>query len=204
MTDREQLALAEPPANLDGFPTATVTDPHFRAHSIGRSPWWFSHDGSGRFDLRPPDGTCYMASHVAAAVLERLGETLVRAGRVSGAEADRMEVSRLPTDVVVADTTTNGATRFGLTRELGSVTPYDLPRRWASALRNAQKAGILYWPRFSLSPEHRGLALFGPAGEDTERLVDAHALPGRSAARVAGVAVFDPPRSVTVTQPPKR
>lgn len=204
MTERNQVALTEPPADLENFPTATVAEPHFRAHSVGRSPWWFSHDGQGRFDLPPPGGTCYLASHVAAAVLERLGETLVRAGRVAGTEADRMEVSRLPVKAVVADATTNEAVHFGLTRELASVTPYDLPQRWAAALHSARQSGVRYWPRFSLAAEHRSLALFGTAGEDHRRPLDPEPLPGRAAARVAGVAVFDPPRRVQIVPPPAR
>ncbi|MGI8415131.1 MAG: RES domain-containing protein [Nakamurella sp.] len=46
-----------------------------RAHHLANSPWWFAHDGEGRFDLPAPYGTCYLASHPAAAVRERLGET---------------------------------------------------------------------------------------------------------------------------------
>lgn len=28
--------------------------------------WWFSSDGSGRFDLAPPDGVCYLAETLSA------------------------------------------------------------------------------------------------------------------------------------------
>ena len=39
-------------------------------HRVRRSAWWFSSDGSGRFDLPVPHGTCYLAEEPLAALLE--------------------------------------------------------------------------------------------------------------------------------------
>ncbi|HEY3140297.1 MAG TPA: hypothetical protein VGJ86_04170, partial [Acidimicrobiales bacterium] len=36
----------------------------------GRDTWWFSSDGSGRFDLAPPHGTCYLATDPIGALRE--------------------------------------------------------------------------------------------------------------------------------------
>lgn len=121
--NRHITALTEPPQDLVDFPTISLTGTDwYRAHVAGRHPWWFSHDGTGRFDLHPPEGTCYLASSVEVAVRERLGPTLVRAGVITTDEADRMRVSRLRTDGTAADATAQGAARFGVTREI-STTP---------------------------------------------------------------------------------
>lgn len=200
---RKAVALGELPANLADFPTTTASGEWFRAHTAGRGPWWFASDGCGRFDLAPPEGTCYVASHSAPAVHERLGETLVNGGVISGSEADRMVVSRLPLSERIADATVQQATRYGVTRELGTVIPYELPRRWASALRAAGHGGLRYWPRFSVLASYRAVALFGPAGADEARPIDPAPVSGRAAARAAGITVVDPPRTVSITDPPE-
>lgn len=202
MTGRKSLGLGEPPTDVTTFPVKALTGDWFRAHSASNGPWWFSHDGSGRFDLSPPHGTCYLASHVGAAVHERLGETLVKAGMISGTEADQMKVSALPLTEAVADATVQRATRFGVTREIGTVVPYDLPQRWAARLHAAGHDGLRYWPRFSTSPAFRAVALFGPAGADATRPPDPAPLLGRAAARKAGITVIDLPRALPTMRPP--
>lgn len=204
MAGREVVALGEPHADLRRFPTADLGGDWFRAHTVGNGPWWFAHTGQGRFDLPAPEGTCYLASHAVAALYERLGERLTRLGMISGTEADRIVVSRLTVSEVVADATAQRATRFGITRELGTVVPYDLPRRWARALREAGHDGLRYWPRFSVSPAFRALALFGHAGEHLSRPIDPDPRPGRAAAAAAGVRVVDRPRSLPISSPPAR
>lgn len=200
--DREAVALGDPPTELDGFPTGIASGDWFRAHRVGRGPWWFAHDGGGRFDLLEPHGTCYLASHSAAAVHERLGETLVRAGRISGVEADRMAVSRLSIETTVADTTVQRAARFGVTREISTITPYDAPQRWAAASHEAGHHGLRYWPRLALSASYRAVGLFGPAGADPDRPCDPAPTPGRAAAKAAGITVIDPPSTVPISDPP--
>lgn len=199
---RANIALGEPPANLRGFPTTTINGDWFRAHHVANGPWWFAHDGEGRFDLPAPHGTCYLASHPAAAVRERLGETLVAAGTISGAQADHMVVSSLPVTTTAADTTVQKAAQFGITRELSTVTPYDLPQRWAVALHTAGHGGLRYWPRFSPGPSYRALGLFDDAGADPARPSDPSPINGRVAAKAANITVVDPPRTVPVSTPP--
>ncbi len=199
---RQRVALAAPPDDLTGFPTSALAGEWYRAHTAQLAPWWFAHDGHGRFDLREPHGTCYLGSHVMVAVRERLGETLSRAGMISAIEADRMVVSRLPVEATAADATRQSATRYGVTRELGTVTPYQLPQRWAAALHAAGHAAIRYWARFSVGSLLYAAGLFGAAGADPARPGDPDPLGGRDAAAAAGVMVVGVPRSLATVQPP--
>lgn len=126
----------------------------------------------------------------------------MRAGRISGVEADRMAVSRLPLEARVADTTVQRAARFGVARVISTITPYNVPRRWAAALHEAGHDGMRYWPRFSLSASYRAVGLFGPAGADPDRPCDPAPTPGRAAAKAAGITVIDPPSTVPISDPP--
>ena len=53
---------------------------------------------------------------------------------------------------------------FGVTAELASITPYDLPQQWAAAFARAGYQGVRYRVRHDPGGS-RALALFGPAGE---------------------------------------
>ena len=88
---RQRPALGAPPAELSRFPRARLTSDTvlYRAHTRGRSPWWFSSDLSGRFDLLAPHGTCYLATDVETALRERFGHELVELGVVSFEAAAR-------------------------------------------------------------------------------------------------------------------
>jgi hypothetical protein len=63
--------------NLTGFPRRTVRAgaPAYRIHRAGRGGWWFSSDGSGRFD---PVGTGQGACHLAEKPLGAWVEVLRR------------------------------------------------------------------------------------------------------------------------------
>lgn len=197
---RQEVALGEPPAELADFPSIPLSGLWFRAHSVSRGVWWYSSDGSGRFDLDAPNGTCYLGSSVGVAVRERLGRRLA-AGPVPAAVADQMLVSRVRLRARVADFTGQAAERFGITREIGTITPYDLPRRWAAALHRAGHRGLRYWPRFAVAAEDLSVALFAAAGAGTRR-GDPGPFTGRDALRAAGISVLGVPRSLPVTPPP--
>lgn len=203
MTDRQQVAVGEPPVNLDGFPAIQCADAWYRAHTAGRGPWWYAHNQQGRFDLSPPYGTCYLGSRIEVAVRERLGGTLVAAGMISAVEADRMLVSELWIDADLADTTAQQTTRCGITRELATLTGYDLPQRWAAALHRCGWAGLCYWPRFSPGPDRYAAALFGAAGADHDSPIDPHPVTGRDACTHADIAVIGIPRRLPTIQPPR-
>lgn len=63
------------PGDLSGFPAVPPPARLVRVCRAARATWWFSADGSGRFDLNPPEGTCYLATDAYAAIREatRLG-----------------------------------------------------------------------------------------------------------------------------------
>jgi hypothetical protein len=135
-----------------------------RVTTVGAGPWWFS-SGGGRFDLEPPRGTCYLADDPLVALLESLGPLLTGPTIAASLLAGRQlwEVA-LPEQCDAADCTARPARRFGVTGEIGSVTPYTVPRRWAQALAAAGFGGVRYRARHDPAGG-RCLALFGIAGE---------------------------------------
>jgi RES domain len=166
VSTRQTLALPLPPAptDLKGFPVWHVHSGTtlFRVTSSGHGPWWFSSDGAGRFDLAPPRGTCYLADDEMGALLEVLGPVAV----VSADWAKRFSIwlLGLPDQTSAADTTVRAARGFGVTAELATMTPYDMPQRWASAFAAAGYQGVRYRVRHDPGGS-RALALFGLAGE---------------------------------------
>ena len=164
-----------------------------RVTTSGFGPWWFSSSAHGRFDLDPPRGTCYLADDEVGAMLEVLGPVVV----VSPAWAGRLSMWHLglPQQCSAADTTVRAARGFGVTAELASMTPYDLPQRWAAAFAAAGHQGVRYRVRHDPGGS-RALALFGAAGERRwprgRRQQVGSALLGRVAAE-AGVRVAPVP-----------
>lgn len=167
MTARERTALGPPPASLAGFPAYLVdTDADlFRAHGRELGPWWFGSDGSGRFDLPSPRGTCYVALDPLSALRERLGPVLGGSSAVpeSLLEASVVSRLRLPQPREVADAQDRGAAAFGVTRELESTVPYAVPQAWARAFDGAGLGGVRYGPRFTPG-RSSAVALFGAEG----------------------------------------
>lgn len=135
-----------------------------RVTSRGRGPWWFASDGSGRFDLDPPRGTCYLADDALVALLESLGPVLPGGLDVADLQARVVWSVPLPAQCDAADTTARSARSHGVTAEVATVTPYDRPRRWAAAFAQAGFGGVRYRARHDPAGG-RVLALFGAAGE---------------------------------------
>jgi hypothetical protein len=208
---REEPAQQGPPSELGGFPayrlpaTATL----YRAHLATNGPWWFSSEG-GRFDLERPRGTCYLATSAIAALRERLGPVLARRTTLPASALDAVVVSRLQVaehqhagGVRLANLRSSRAALFAVTRELESMTPYDVPRSWARAFDAVRFDGIRYGPRFSPGGAS-AVGLFGPAGEDHDRPVDPRPVAAREVPRAptsvhlprrSDLSVIDPPRS---------
>jgi RES domain len=166
---RETVSLRPPPADpeaLRDFPRKTLTpaDDLYRVARQGRSPWWFGSAGLGRFDLPPPDGTCYLAADEVGALLEVVGP-----GRDGGAvtaeffAARRRWRLRVPAERSLGELTARRARGFGITVEIGTLVPYDLPRAWAARLHAAACQGLAYWLRHDPA-RGEGIALFGPEG----------------------------------------
>ena len=205
MTARERTALGPPPDSVAGFPAYPVDEGTdlFRAHGRELGPWWFGNDGSGRFDLRPPRGTCYVALDPLSALRERLGPVLGGAQAVPASLLEESVVSRLrlPAARDVADTQDRGAAAFGVTRELESTVPYAVPQAWARAFDEEGFGGVRYGPRFTPG-DSSALVLFDGEGvrdwpTDPDP-VPAHQVPG------APTAMPDPRRSdLTVVRPPR-
>jgi hypothetical protein len=162
----------------------------------GQGTWWFSYDGSGRFDLRPPEGTCYLATDAFAAIREA-----TRLGPVSTAWVEDRELRQVsPPDrsARLAATTRQAAGRFRVTTELATVIPYDLSRRWATAFRAEHFDGIRHQLRHDQRARPSGIALFGPAGP-TALDAGTRSLLSTADIETAGVGVLPPPHSTVLT-----
>ncbi|WP_235681081.1 RES family NAD+ phosphorylase [Tomitella gaofuii] len=202
---RDQPAIESPRGrNLAGFPCARInTDVTvWRGHNRHRGPWWFSSAG-GRFDLPAPHGTCYLAYDEQTAVRETIGDKLAAHQVITAEFAAGRVVSalRLPHPFSTADTCHTDAAGYGLTRELCTITPYDIPRKWAAAFREAGYGGIQYQTRFTTGAGPNAAATFGTAGEANWGADPAPASFSR-AARRAGIAVATVPGRVRITMPP--
>lgn len=167
---RERLTLKAPPepASLERFPRRTLRRGTrlWRAVRAGRNPWWFSSALTGRFDLPPPEGTCYLATEDLGAILEILGPG-IRGGIVSETflSERRLHHLKVPRKHVLAELADRRAAGFGVTAEIHTVVPYDLPQAWARALRSSGVNGLSYRLRHDPSFESGGIALFGKEGE---------------------------------------
>jgi hypothetical protein len=205
VAERERSAQRGPVGSLDRFPTHRVTTDRdlYRAHRVDRGPWWFGHDGGGRFDLPAPAGTCYTAYDPVSAVRERLGPVLADRTVLPESALEDAVVSRLrvPEPVEVADLQSRRAADFGATRELETMVPYAVPQEWARELAAAGHEGVRYGPRFTPG-DASAVALFGEAGQ-RDWPVDPAPV---TAAAVPGIPVLVPtPRraDLSVVRPPR-
>jgi hypothetical protein len=169
---RQTVSLAWPPRDrgeLQAFPHTVLAEDRdlWRVVGNGRGPWWFNGSGHGRFDLREPEGTCYLATDELSALLEAVGPDRL-GGAVSTSFLDARHLRRLrpPRPLSLADLTSRRASGFGFTLEIHTIVPYDLPQAWAASLRDAGAAGLLYFVRHDPAAGH-GVAIFGRQGERT-------------------------------------
>ena len=164
-----RTGLGEPPDHLLGFPEAA---PVHELHRLSEFPgsWWYasaptdSDSGGGRFDLRRPNGTCYLADSLTGAVVEKLLRTPVKvvvAERLDELFHTVVTVRRTPP---VADLTARQATAYGLNAEIHTTLDYDRTRRWAVALHRNGFRGLRHRLRGDVTQRLAGWALFGTAG----------------------------------------
>lgn len=132
-------------------------------------PWWFCTCGNCRFDLDPGDdppfGTLYAGTDEVTGMLETIGPEL--AGRaVARRFLSERTVWALAYDrpLELADLVSPGAVGFGVTNELSTMVPYDVPQQWATAFHHDGRDGVAYRTRFNTGPDATGLALFDDAG----------------------------------------
>lgn len=174
-TDRASSAL-EAPDDLIGYPVRPKATATYRAHNDEYGPWWFSTAPStagvegGRFDLPAPEGTCYVATSVSAAVREYLGKEAARSWvSADSAKWKSTAVSQLdPADrpspgTPLANTKVKKAARFH-TDELHTHPDYRLTRQWAAAFRRAGFGGLRYRARFSTGDGEIAEGWFADAG----------------------------------------
>lgn len=190
-----KVTLGEP-GDLSSFPAVAPPKRLVRVCRAGQGTWWFSGDGSGRFDLTPPDGTCYLATDAFAAIREA-----TRLGPVSTQWVQGRELRRVaPPDAGarLAATTRKAAGLFGVTAELATIVPYDRSRRWAAAFRAYGFDGIRHQLRHDPRARPSGVALFGTAGRGSAPDGERTALTPAGVA-AAGVRVLPPPSAAALT-----
>lgn len=184
------------PGDLTGFPVVRPPRRVMRVCRSAQESWWFSSDGSGRFDLQPPHGTCYFATDAYAAIREAS-----RLGPVTTEWVEHRELRTLEPpdpDARLAGTTRQAAGRYGITTELVTIIPYDLPRRWAQAFYAHRFGGIRHQLRHDQRARPSGIALFGHAGAANLPEGSSDPLTLDRVER-AGVQVIPPPSSVVLT-----
>jgi hypothetical protein len=206
---RQTSALRIPPADLSEFPRWRLRPDVVlrRAHTVGNSPWWFSSDLSGRFDLVPPNGTCYLATDLDTALRERFGHELIEQGIITFETATRTQVSLLsvPGARWLANACHRDAAKYGMTRELGTCAPYDVPQAWAAAFQESDRhTGIRYQTRFTTGARANAAALFDTAGVQ-EWPTDPDPVDGVRACAEVGITVARRPRrkEIRIQKPPK-
>ncbi len=98
----------------------------------------------------------------------------------------------------LAATTRQAAGRYGVTTELATVVPYDLPHRWAAAFHGHGFDGIRHQLRHDQRARPSGIALFGSTGAGSHD--DGRQSPLTVAAvEATGVRVLPPPHSMALT-----
>ncbi len=131
----------------------------FRMHRRERGPWWFSTDGKGRFDLRGPRGTCYLAREPTGALLEtHEGLTVVTDEALDARLLFEVQIGRR---LRLANCCAPGAREFGVNAEIHDTSDYAKTQRWASAFENARFDGVRYFVRGDPSRTLVGYAVFG-------------------------------------------
>jgi RES domain-containing protein len=151
---------------LRRFPQRTLrgTTEIYRIHRSSKSAWWFSSDGSGRFDpLRTGQSACYFADRPVGAWVEVFRKSMLLA------EDEVLERclyrTNLGQDVRLADVTSRRALQFGITASIGANEDYTDSHAFAADALAAGFAGIRYYARHDPAQKLYGFALFGEAGE---------------------------------------
>jgi hypothetical protein len=132
----------------------------YRIHRDGLSPWWFSHDGSQRFDLPTPYGTCYLADRPMGAFLETLTRFVVVP--VAEVATRRLATITLGHDLRLADCLDPVAAGFGVTATTSAGYPYQaVSHPWARRFWRAGFDGVRYGAAHHPSLGEVSYALFG-------------------------------------------
>lgn len=158
---------------LQRFPRRTLRADReiYRIHRLqrlsGNTGWWFSFDGTGRFDpVGTGKGSCYFAERPLGAWVEVYRRQMLLA---EAAVLDRWLMTvRLGRDLRLADLTSRRALPFGVTASLGANERYDASQAFAADAVGAGFPGIRYLVRHDPAQKLFGIALFGEAGEQPD------------------------------------
>ncbi|HEV2361517.1 MAG TPA: RES family NAD+ phosphorylase [Acidimicrobiales bacterium] len=137
-----------------------------RMHLEGNGPWWFSSDGSQRFDLRRPNGTCYVAERPMGAFVE----VAARFHVVKRAELDERRMAEITIDQALrlADCLAARAAGFGVKAEVSAGYPYETASHpWSRLFWRAGFDGVRYGAGHDPALSEVCFALFGAAGATT-------------------------------------
>jgi hypothetical protein len=158
---------------LQRFPRRTLRADReiYRIHRLqrpsGNTGWWFSFDGTGRFDpVGTGKGSCYFAERPLGAWVEVYRRQMLLA---EAAVLDRWLMTvRLGSDLRLADLTSRRALSFGVTASVGANEQYDASHEFAVDAVAAGFAGVRYLVRHDPAQKLYGIALFGEAGEQPD------------------------------------
>jgi hypothetical protein len=151
--------------NLRGFPYRTLRAdrPLYRLHRAAREPWWFSADGSGRFDpVGTHAGACYVAYEPLGAWIEVFRKAMVIAE--ADVSARILTDLRAGRDLRLADLVSRRALSFGVTASLGADEDYSRSHDFAAAAVGAGFDGVRYRARHDPALRLTNVALFAAAG----------------------------------------
>lgn len=148
-----------------GFPYRTLRGDReiYRIHRRVNCPWWFSEDGSGRFDpVGTGVGACYLAESPLGAWVEvfRTPTTIAE----SSIRIRALQTVALGADLRLADLTSRRALQFGVTASVGAEASYSESQAFARDAVASGFSGIRYLVRHDPAQQLYGLALFAPAG----------------------------------------
>lgn len=150
------------------FPLRTLRGDRtvYRIHQAAFSPWWFSEDGSGRFD---PVGTGHGACYVADSELGAWVEVFRRQMAWVEGDVDRRRILsvKLGRDLKLADITSRRALQFGVTAQLGAGSDLAQSQAVAAAVLADGFDGIRYLVRHDPAQNLVGYAIFDEAGQST-------------------------------------
>jgi hypothetical protein len=154
-----------PDALARGFPRRTLRADAvlYRVHRTRSGCWWFSDDGSGRFD---PVGTGMGACYFAAAPLGAFIEVFRKRMTIAEAEIAERSLSAvtLGRPVRLADITSRRALGFGVSADLGSGPDYGPSHAFAARAVAAGFAGVRYLARHDPAQRSASVALFAAPG----------------------------------------
>jgi hypothetical protein len=135
----------------------------YRIHRAVNGPWWFSQDGSGRFDpVGSGFGACYFGTAPLSAWVEVFRKPLLLAEETVLTRA--LFSAELGRDVKLADVTSRRALGYGITATIGAGDDYGPSHAFAAEAVTAGFGGIRYLVRHDPAQKLYGIALFGPAG----------------------------------------